>query len=979
MRHRPSSTLLEFAGLLLAGSLLACSSSSSPNADGAIGRDSTTSEAADSRAQSADAGGVSADARSTSDAVNPSTDTASTLVDATSLLVDAASTPADAVIAPPDATSLLVDATSTPADAVIAPPDASNLLVDAASTPADAVIASSDASNLLVDAPTTPADGGALADAVSPRLDAAATLADAVSPSMDAAAMLVDARDSAEEGGNSNADATMMQHWGINTNLGDPVDNTGTPLPSDFNPLGSKISRIYSFKEIATTGLFNTNHGSGPFNFVLDSDTTNTFTSSPLYSEDANSNGNWAMWPHASTAADLSGTGRQEVVTVIFTPTNTTTGVVSNSPTQGTAKLRILSYNGTSYSTRFITIAGTFSLYIGEMENQYYAMSIAAGDVNGDGMDEIAVAIGNTITFLSVDLNAGTSTALIPAAIDMRARDTSFGYEFHPTTLAAGDLTGDGKAEFVVADGADKGATYKAKYWVYSWNGSQMASLDSGYVANASKSEQHCTVAIGDIDNDGQNEVIFAGDDDESKYVLLAAEWSQGRLVFYDVVATGGFNSYDWSYNRSIALKTFRYYSQDTSGNLVRSTALYCHDSVVAFDSTIGFTRVANIGHAPRRFTFDVGDVNRDHNDEIVFADDEGQERLMVYGRTSAGAWGLLNVALGTYADLANNDASSIALADLRGESDALKYVDRSLRFSNPQVVAVLASVPYYTAYPDNNGNCYTEFGGTKATSTDTTHTFSVNAGVSIGASVEAPLWGSAASAEAKTTITANFTASISSSTEQSITKIFVDYAGQDQVIFTSIPYDSYHFLILKPSGSPVDYYINIPRSPQLIVKERSDFNALPNNPVQIGSTVLPHTIGVPTSYPSKVKIQTMFAGSKGMWDAQGTFFTNSAAGGLQVELSQSNTEATTLGGGFSIEQEYQVVVATALFGTQFGFSYDFAYTVSTTATTIVGATMPYLPASAPSSLAYQSGIAAYTTALAGQSPKIWVVNFWVN
>jgi len=603
----PSSTLFVLAGLFLAGSLLACSSSSSSHpssGDGSIGSDAITTNA-DTRAQLADAGGTAVDAR------NTSVDTGGTSVDAVSTLADAVSTTVDT------SSTTTVDAGE---------------LADAASE----------------------SDAGTLADAVSTTVDAPSTLVDAPSTTVDAAGTLVDA--GTTDSGDLSGDASLTQQWGINTNLGDPLDPNGAPLPPDFNPFGSKISRIYSFKEIATTGLFNTNHGSGPFNFVLDSDTTNTFTAAPIYSEDASGTGAWAQWPHASTAADLGGKGSQAIVTVIFYPTNATAGVLSNSPTAGTAKLRILSYNDASYSTSFIPIPGTFSLYIGDMENQYYAMSIAAGDVNGDGMDEIAVAIGNTVTFLSVNLQAGTCTALIPSAIDMRTRDTTFGYEFHPTTLAAGDLTGDGNAEFVVADGADKGATYKAKYWVYSWNGSQMASLDSGYVTNASKSEQHCTVAVGDIDNDGQNEVVFAGDDDESTYVLLAAEWSSGRLVFYDVGATGGFNSYDWSANRSIALKTFRYYGQDTSGNMTLTNALYCHDSIVAFDSTKGFTRVANIGYAPFRFTFDVGDVNRDHNDEIVFADQEGQQRLMIYGQTSAGTWGLLNVALATYADSANND-----------------------------------------------------------------------------------------------------------------------------------------------------------------------------------------------------------------------------------------------------------------------------------------------------------------------------------
>jgi hypothetical protein len=206
---------------------------------------------------------------------------------------------------------------------------------------------------------------------------------------------------------------------------------------------------------------------------------------------------------------------------------------------------------------------------------------------------------------------------------------------------------------------------------------------------------------------------------------------------------------------------------------------------------------------------------------------------------------------------------------------------------------------------------------------------------------------------------------------------------GEDLVIFTCIPIDVYTYKVLKasdPSAVGSTVTINMPRKPQLIPMEKSTFNALSNVPVNIGSSVLTHTIGSPTSYPSYATIKALESdsGSKGLWDPNGMSI-GVSGGYVSDEVQQSTTTSSTYGAGFSYEASLEVVAGGALFGTSYGYEGEYDYTVSTTEGTIIEGVVPNLPTTANASDIFRFGVSSYKTKVTGQKPEFMVVTYWVN
>ena len=72
-----------------------------------------------------------------------------------------------------------------------------------------------------------------------------------------------------------------------------------------------------------------------------------------------------------------------------------------------------------------------------------FPVSIAAGDFNGDGLEDIAVGVANPgtqgVTGVFVLFGQATGTLAAPVKIDS---------SLYPASLAAADLNGDGRAGF---------------------------------------------------------------------------------------------------------------------------------------------------------------------------------------------------------------------------------------------------------------------------------------------------------------------------------------------------------------------------------------------------------------------------------------------------------------------------------------------------------------------------------------------------
>ena len=172
---------------------------------------------------------------------------------------------------------------------------------------------------------------------------------------------------------------------------------------------------------------------------------------------------------------------------------------------------------------------------------EYDAMyDIAAGDMDGDGYDEIAVYASNKVYVYSYKKNSATDTNLTLGLVATKETATP---KFNKTledkykklgtavvTLAFGDLNADDKDELVIAENIGYGANNIAdgKVGIYTLKTDESTKKNtlvkamqddislgipgsSGIFNNAAPMIRYANVATGDIDGDYQDELIIAG------------------------------------------------------------------------------------------------------------------------------------------------------------------------------------------------------------------------------------------------------------------------------------------------------------------------------------------------------------------------------------------------------------------------------------------------------------------------------------
>lgn len=217
---------------------------------------------------------------------------------------------------------------------------------------------------------------------------------------------------------------------------------------------------------------------------------------------------------------------------------------------------------------------------------------------------------------------------------------------------------------------------------------------------------------------------------------------------------------------------------------------------------------------------------------------------------------------------------SAAAFCKLNTDSDTSFIVytnEHGVIYSDPEVLAVLASPPYFEDLSSGNlSGSYMESstGFSKTTGSGSEHTTSNT--LSIGAYVsyqhDFEVFGhKVAGMESELSYTHGWTWETSKSSMMEMTVSYETVAGQDSVVFYSIPmeyyvYDSY--VPVMNSDGTVNHYdkqkmsVNIPHTAAVVVlplekyeKIAADYEELP----QISGTVLTHTVGDPSTYPSSV------------------------------------------------------------------------------------------------------------------------------
>lgn len=262
------------------------------------------------------------------------------------------------------------------------------------------------------------------------------------------------------------------------------------------------------------------------------------------------------------------------------------------------------------------------------------------------------------------------------------------------------------------------------------------------------------------------------------------------------------------------------------------------------------------------------------------------------------------------------NSSYTLCLANTDDDTSYMTYTGKHYyTYSDPQVLAVLASPPYFSDLLDrddlsgNYAESSTTYSSMKGTENGTSSSSTISVGAYVSFEQEFSVFGvKIGSVEAEAAFTSGFTYETehTSSLEQSIT--YETTSGEDRVAFYSIPMEIYEYTSYIPDGTgkytKVTSTVSIPHEASIGLIDLSDYeniaedySVLPS----ISGSVLTHTIGDPSSYPSTHKAYANAKAYNG--DPAKVDFTAAGGGsGITQEISFSTSDSKNYTNTTSIE-----------------------------------------------------------------------------
>jgi hypothetical protein len=815
-----------------------------------------------------------------------------------------------------------------------------------------------------------------------------------------------------------------LQVLGVDTTQTDRVDPDQDALPEDYSPLGSSAAfgspDEFSDESGAnkTDEIFMVNldfEGGEPvLNLVeqvgvqINGDgSVNPGTTSLLHSL-PNAGNEWVDDTEGGTldnprslrdveAGDVDDDGLEEIV-IVYVDTSSANRVV---------KIKVVEDMEDGYQETEETLTDG---------DDVLDVSIATGDFNGDGADQVAVVLTkdtvSEVLFVAPQ-SGGDGEPASGYAIDENATITiEHATELFAVTAEpeAGNLDYDNPNELVVVINEMGGSPLQgvSTYYVYDDQNRSFALLGSDVVSGTDGQAfvaRQADVTLGDIDADGIQEVIFAGltslgtsCGDQGDAILTALDDAKHGLQplsakFFDAwfsncPAFGPWrlrfihvNAFDIDGDGIDEVQANQFVWEDLG-----ETGTF-GDPVWEMPQEIFVDRDNDAGVRISEGTTSIvtGDVTGDGRENIIVFTQWQNAGILIYGLSMIEQVGfaLLSTIDGdTSANSQTEVGPLLVPANVDMDSPVLKYSDGmyQLVFTEPIIVAAMAAAPCGADIGQNIDACAVSFGQTETTMIDASVTVSVSASAHVGvkSSANVPIIGEVGR-EFKRTVTA--TASLSAGAAYTVEKSRVFTTGplEDGIVFTTIPYDRYTYQILShpdPELVGGEVVVSLPREPIMLKVEREFYNAsIVDESFPINDNVFSHTVGDLQSYPSESEKNSLLSQYDGLENGPISVGQGEGSDGLGIDVSTAISAGASL--GVEYEESVDVTAGPAMAGYSVGYGVSASLTITSGSSTSYSVTVGDLSAETFADNQYSYGMFTYVQPV--QDQEFEVINFWVE
>ena len=791
------------------------------------------------------------------------------------------------------------------------------------------------------------------------------------------------------------ADVTSaLNTLGVNTSPGELTDKNGNPLPADYNPLMSKISSVFSTRELVVVGS-----RSGITKAEILETATGTGSNSAASLKSFNISSGWVLDTiKGGVAGDFDGDGFDEVALSYITGIGDIMLQVTDDKSGGYTEI----------TSGFVKIGTTDYFSPSGFDANPGQMDLTVGDIDNDGKDELIIASG----VIAYDNSLATSyVAQQVIVLDDASNNFS-----QLTTLSlpnsasihvtAGDTNFNGRADIVVTTTESSQANYR----IYSYANNTLTLAANGIItavdANITYTAFNADVTIGDLNGNGVPEIIFAGVENiidsggESfydvmsvEYDLVASSYSQTapgtRILDYITGDCGGTNAVfitdafaevfdiDGDRNKELLINNRVYDKTFTVRSDPANNPMNVFELVNNRDCTLG---APNIIFDRSNTAIAVGDFTGDNKDDIIYWGRNRNQDIPIYGINSVtGNFGLH--AWYSYSNVGEDSWPVLIGANIDADSLVVSYDRHELTFTEPIPVAALAAAPCWTGNGQNVDACSSSFGQASSIGTSTENSQQIDASITVGASAGVTF---ISKIEANITATAGINSTWHQGTGYSVEKSITYSSGpnEDMVIFSSIPYDLYYYTVLSsPDMEEIgtETVIRVPRKPIVLQTERGFYNSAVSNiyPNRVIDTeTFAHTPGNPMSYPVAGNIASLLNGSDLF---HGPISVGQGTGSTASEIVLANETSTGQSLGYSITADVEVTVGPVITGFSIGYGASRDITITSTTSASYSGSVGAIDAANYTANRYSFGIFAYPQIDHPSGFKFHTVNYWVE